>query len=81
MMIITYVRSYLRHSAGGSVFNMRGQGQGSGGGYITFRKIVVEDPRPTYNHFKILMEGVKPWSNPDDWKRGPGDLYGMTFKA
>ena len=60
---------------------MRGQGQGSGGGDITFRNIVVEDPRPTHNHFKILMEGVKPWSNPDDWKRGPGDLYGVTFKV
>ena len=32
-------------------------------------------------HFKILMEGHPPWSNPEASKRGPGDLYGITFKV
>ena len=59
---------------------MRGQGKGDGGYTVTFRNIVVEDPRPTLQHFKILMEGVQPWSNPDERKRGPGDLWGITFE-
>ena len=36
---------------------MRGKGGGSGGYTITFKNIVVEDPRPTLQPFKILMEG------------------------
>ena len=36
---------------------MRGKGGGSGGYTITFRNIVVEDPRPTLQPYKILMEG------------------------
>ena len=62
------------------MWNMRGRGYGSGGSTITFRNIRVEDPRPTHMHFKIMMEAVPPWSNPDDRKRGPGDLYGITFQ-
>ena len=75
------LRSKFKHTAGGCVFNMRGQGQGSGGSSVTFRNIVVEDPRPTHMHFKIMMEGFPPWSNPEERKRGPGDLYGITFKV
>ena len=59
---------------------MRGEGGGSGGFSITFRNIRVEDPRPTLQHFKILMEGTDPWSNPQDRKREPGDVYGITFQ-
>ena len=36
---------------------MRGEGQGSGGHTVTFRNIRVEDPRPTLQHFKILLQG------------------------
>ena len=36
---------------------MRGKGQGSGGYTVTFKNINVEDPRPTLQPFKILMEG------------------------
>ena len=36
---------------------MRGEGGGSGGYTVTFRNIKVEDPRPTLQHFKILMQG------------------------
>ena len=67
------------HWPGGSLFNMRGQGQGTGGYTLTFRDIRVEDPRPSLQHFKVMMEGVEPWASPDDRKRGPGDLYGITF--
>ena len=74
---------------------MRGNGEGSGGYTVTFRNIRVEDPRPTLQHFKILMQGQfiiklqifhndhvageKPWLSPDQ-RRGPGDIYGLTFQ-
>ena len=38
-------------------FSMRGGGFGDGGYTITFRNINIEDPRPTKQIFKILMEG------------------------
>ena len=41
---------------------------------------MVEDPRPTLQHFMIAMEGVEPWSHPDQRKRKPGDLFGITFQ-
>jgi len=44
------------------------------------RNIIVEDPLPTHHHFKLMMEGHPPWSNPVDRKRGPGDLYGLVFQ-
>ena len=47
---------------------------------LEFRNIVVEDPRPTLQHFKILMEGLKPWSDPEERRRGPGDLWGLLSK-
>ena len=37
---------------------MRGEGEGEGGYTVTFRNIVVEDPRPTLQHFKIFMQGT-----------------------
>ena len=45
------------HWSGGSLFNKRGEGKGSGGYSVTFMNIRVEDPRPTLQHFKILMQG------------------------
>ena len=74
---VVYARSKFHHTAGGSVWNMRGKGHGSGGSTITFSNIRVEDPRPTHMHFKIMMEAVSPWGNS---RRGPGDLYGITFQ-
>ena len=71
---VVYARSKFLHD-GGHVFNMRGNGQGSGGYTISFRNIVVEDPRPTHEAFKILMEVEN-----KDKRRGPGDLYGITFQ-
>ena len=74
---------------------MRGNGGGSGGYTLTFRNIRVEDPRPTLQHFKILMQGgnrqefqvchsytagTQPWSDPEKSKREPGDIYGITFQ-
>ena len=35
---------------------MRGQGKGEGGYGIIFRNIRVEDPRPTLQPFKLIME-------------------------
>ena len=37
------------------------------------RNIHVEDPRPTLQHFFLLMEGCEPWSTPDEHRREPGD--------
>ena len=54
---VVYARAYWHHWSGGNIFNMRGKGGGSGGYTITFKNIVVEDPRPTLQPFKILMEG------------------------
>ena len=34
---VIYTRSKLKHVAGGSVFNMRGEGEGSGGDAVIFR--------------------------------------------
>ena len=77
---VIYSRATWHHWSGGNLFNMRGQGEGEGGYTVTFRNIVVEDPRPTLQHFKILMEGVEPWADPEERKRGPGDLWGITFE-
>ena len=78
---VVYSRAHWHHWAGGNLFNMRGSGGGSGGYSLTFRNIRVEDPRPTLQHFKILMEAVEPWFGADDDKRrGPGDIYGVTFQ-
>ena len=44
------------------------------------RNIVVEDKRPTLQAFMIYMEGVEPWSDPEE-KRDPGDLFGILFQG
>ena len=72
-------RSKFGHT-GGNLFDLRGVGEGEGGYGLTFRNIVVEDPRPTHQAIKIMMQGVQPWGKPDK-KRGPGDIYGITFQA
>ena len=47
---------------------------------IIFRNIVIEDPRPTMQQFFILMEGFKPYFNPEQ-RRDPGDLNGILFQV
>ncbi|MFK7740024.1 MAG: endo-polygalacturonase [Planctomycetota bacterium] len=76
---VLYARAFWHHWGGGRLFNMRGEGSGAGGGSIVFRKIRVEDPRPTLQHFMIAMQGVSPWSNPNT-QRGPGELSGVLFQ-
>ena len=76
---VVYARSKFGHT-GGNLFDLRGVGEGEGGYTLTFRNIVVEDPRPTHQAIKIMMQGVQPWGKPDK-KRGPGDIYGITFQA
>ena len=41
----------------------------------------MEDKRPTLQHFMIAMEGVEPWSDPEERRRDPGDLFGILFQA
>ena len=56
------------------------EGGGEGGPDLVFRNIVVEDQRPTLQHFMIAMKGVEPWSDPDRNRRKPGDLHGILFQ-
>ena len=63
---------------GNGVFDMRGNGQGTGGFTVVFRNIVVEDTRPTMASFKLQMEY---WKDPENHsRRGPGNLYGILFQ-
>lgn len=77
---IIYARSGWHRWSGGRLFNMRGEGLGSGGEGVVFRNIRVEDPRPTLQHFMIAMQGLKPYSDPAQRQRGPGNLSGILFK-
>ena len=77
---VIYSRSHWHHWSGGCLFNMRCAGAGEGGYTLTFRNIVVEDPRPTLQHFKILMQAVEPWIHDSGKKRSPGDLRGIVFQ-
>ena len=76
---VVYARASWHHWGGGRLFNMRGEGSGSGGSDVVFRRIRVEDPRPTLQHFMVAMQGLSPWSNPST-QRGPGDLHGILFQ-
>lgn len=77
---VVYARAKWHHWPSGRLFNMRGAGGGSGGDNLVFRNIAVEDPRPTLQHFMIALEGVEPWTDPDERKRGPGDVFGILFQ-
>ena len=76
---IVYARAHWHHWSGGRLFNMRGAGGGEGGQNLVFRNIVVEDKRPTLQHFLIMMEGVEPWSDPGSMRQ-PGDVHGILFQ-
>lgn len=67
-------------SPGGRVFAVRGQGGGEGGTRLTFRNIVIEDPRPTIQPFLILMEAFEPYGKPEEMRREPGDMHGILFQ-
>ena len=75
---VVYARAHWHHWHGGALFNLPAVGHGEGGYTLTFRNIVVEDPRPTLQSFKIMMEGVAPY--PEDRKRGAGDIHGIVFQ-
>ena len=36
--------------------------------------------KPTLQHFMIAMQGVEPWSHPNEDRRDPGDLHGILFQ-
>ena len=77
---VVYARAKWHQWSGGRLFNMRGAGGGSGGDNLVFRNIVVEDPRPTLQHFMMALEGVEPWSDPNKRKREAGDVFGILFQ-
>ena len=77
---VIYARAGWNNWSGGRLFNMRGEGKGAGGQGVIFRNIRVEDPRPTLQHFMIAMQGLPPYSNPSERKRGPGSLSGVLFQ-
>lgn len=77
---VVYARAGWNRWSGGRLFNMRGEGAGDGGEGVVFRNIRVEDTRPTLQHFMVLMEGLKPYSDPAKRKRGPGRLSGILFQ-
>ncbi len=77
---VLYARAGWHHWSGGRLFNMRGEGGGACGEGVIFRNIRVLDPRPTLQHFMIAMQGVKPYSDPTQRLRKPGNLSGVLFQ-
>lgn len=77
---VIYARSGWEKWAGGRLFNMRGEGKGDCGAGVIFQNIRVTDPRPTLQHFMIAMQGVQPYSDPNQRMRGAGNLSGVLFK-
>jgi hypothetical protein len=74
---VIYSRAKWHKWTGGRVFNMRGEGDGTGGGGVIFRNIRVSDPRPTLQQFFVCMTVPDPYG---DGKRGAGDLSGILFQ-
>jgi hypothetical protein len=74
---VIYSRAKWHKWTGGRVFNMRGEGDGSGGSGVIFRNIRISDPRPTLQQFFICMTVPEPYG---DAKRAPGDLSGILFQ-
>ena len=77
---VLYNRSVFYGTRGGRIFNLRGEGMGSGGENILFQNIRVYDPRPTRSVFAI--DAAAPWQKAPDYDavRGPGDIKGISFK-
>ena len=76
---VVYARNRFDPGSG-NVFIMKGVVEGAGGWTVIFRNIEVEDPRPTHQAFKIMMEKVPEYSLGGYERRGPGDLYGIIFQ-
>jgi hypothetical protein len=76
---VIYSRAKWHHWSGGRVFNMRGEGEGPGGTGVIFRKINIEDPRPTLQQFFLCNTVPPPYSKAGE-KRGPGDISGIRFE-
>ena len=77
---VLYARAGWHHWSGGRLFNMRGLGKNDCGEGVIFRNIRVHDPRPTLQHFMITMQGLQPYSDPNERQREPGDLAGVLFQ-
>jgi hypothetical protein len=77
---VLYARAGWHRWSGGRLFNMRGEGGDDCGEGVVFRNIRVHDPRPTLQHFMILMQGLQPYSDPNERQRAPGDLAGVLFQ-
>ena len=77
---VIYARAAWHHWSGGRLFNMRGEGGGDCGEGVIFRNIRVHDPRPTLQHFMILMQGLQPYSDPEERLREAGDFAGVLFQ-
>ena len=77
---VIYNRSIFSQNRGGHVFNLRGEGSGSGGSNIIFRNIRVSDPLPTRSAFGVLSGA--PWQvSPNyDRSREPGEISGILFE-
>ena len=77
---VLYARAGWHRWSGGRLFNMRGEGGGDCGEGVIFRNIRVHDPRPTLQHFMILMQGLQPYSDPNERQREAGDFAGVLFQ-
>ncbi len=74
---VIYSRAKWHHWTGGRVFNLRGEGEGAGGGGVIFRNIRVSDPRPTLQQFFLCMTVPEPYGA---GRRGAGDISGIHFQ-
>lgn len=74
---VIYSRAKWHHWTGGRVFNLRGEGEGAGGGGVIFRNIRVSDPRPTLQQFFLCVTVPEPYG---EGRRGAGDLSGILFQ-
>merc|ERR1711973_87903 len=78
---VVYSRHMLPACFGGQPFNLRGGGGGDGGSRLTFRNIVVEDPRPTMQLFMLLLSNAgTDHCNDKPVSRKPGDVHGIVFQ-
>ena len=77
---VIYNRSIFNTHKGGRVFNLRGEGGGTGGDNIVFRNIRITDPRPTLSTFGIASGA--PWSQSPNYTttRETGIIQNILFQ-